>query len=304
MAGRPRVCIVVFAAIAVITSLHVNAQRGTAVSRTIYVSATNEFGAPVTTLTSADFTVKEGGRERPIAIEPSREHLIAAVVIDELLAGDNAVRRGLLVFLQRLQQTAHVALYMAGRRTELRVNYTGDFGRHFEGVNALPRRPQYPGRMVEAVFEVAEAQKTLEGRRVIIAIAPTIPESRSVTANGVLDRLRDTGAVLHAATLLIQTRTGPLEENPTTRLEGADLTEEIERDRLLSEGPKQSGGLHLTSPGLDVLPAAFEKILGALRNEFVVTYELPPGTKSDGRINVQAKRKGLKIHAPTRLPKP
>jgi hypothetical protein len=304
MAGGPRIFTVAVAAIAALTSLHANAQRDTAVSRTIYVSATNEFGAPVTTLTSADVTVKEGGRERPIEIEPSREHLIAAVVIDELLAGDNTVRRGLLAFLQRLQQTAHVALYLAGRRTELRVTYTGDFGRHFDGVNALPRRPQYPGRIVEAIFEVAEAQKTLEGRRVIVAIAPTIPETRTVTAEGVLERLRASGAVMHAATVGIQTAVARFEENPASRLESGDPTDEIERDRLLGEGPKQSGGLRITSPGLDVLPAVLDRILGVLRNEYIVKYELPPGTKSDGRINVESKRKGLKIHAPTRLPKP
>jgi hypothetical protein len=304
MIRRTRVFITVCAAVGALTSLDGNAQNAAAVSRTIYVSATNEFGAPVTNLTAADFTVKEGGRERPIELERSREHLIAAVVIDELLAGDNAVRHGLLVFLQRLQETAHVALYLAGRRTELRVNYTGDFGRHLAGVNALPRRPQYPGRMVEAIFEVAEAQKTIEGRRVIVAIAPTIPETRTVTAEGVLERLRDSGAVMHAATVSIQTTVARFEENPASRLENGDLTDEIERDRLLGEGPKQSGGLRITSPGLDVLPAALEKILGALRNEYIVSYELPPGTKSDGRISIAAKRKGLKLHAPTRLPKP
>ena len=86
-----------------------------------------------------------------------------------------------------------------------------------------------------------------------------------------------------------------------TRLEGGDLTAEGERDRVLSDGPKQSGGLRLGSAGIEGFPAALERIAGELRRQYTVTYVIPAGSKSDGRVTIATKRRGLTVRGPSRV---
>jgi hypothetical protein len=124
-----------------------------------------------------------------------------------------------------------------------------------------------------------------------------------VTANAVLDQLRDNGAVLYAATLTFPTSSGTLEEVPATRLEGGDLMAEVERDRVLGDGPKQSGGLRLPSSQVTGFPASLDRIAGDLLHQYVVTYVIPAGSKSDGSVSIATKRRGWTVRGPSRVPK-
>jgi hypothetical protein len=120
----------------------------------------------------------------------------------------------------------------------------------------------------------------------------------------VFDELRQTGAVLYAVTIMSTTDApARLEHSPLTRLEETDLTQQVERDRALGDGPKHSGGLRLSFTRVEGFPAALERIGVDLLHEYAVTYLLPPGTKSDGDVSIESARRGVTIRGPRRVPK-
>ena len=296
--------VILFASLAAGVSLLDAPQARSDVRRTVYVTATDQAGRDASDLAPADLTVKEGGKARQIVrVGPSEARLKIALAIDELLSSDGVVRRAALRFIQQLHESGDLALHLVGRRNEKRVDYTSDLGPFISAINAFPARPQYPGNLVESLYEIAKDQRALEGRRVIVTLAPEISQVSSVTANGVLDELRDNGAVLYAVTVVgPATSAGTLQEAPATRLEGGDLTSQVERDRVLGDGPKQSGGLYLPSARVEAFPAALERIAGELLHQHVVTYIIPAGSKSDGRVSIATTRKGLTVRGPNRVP--
>jgi hypothetical protein len=291
---------VILAGSAVVTSQ----QRAGDTFRTIYVTATDQRGARVADLKTTDFTVREAGRDRPVEqVGPADQPLRLAVAVDELLAPNTIVRQAVFRLIQRLDESGDVALFVMGQRNEQRVAYGGELSTFVSALNAFPPRAQYPGLLVQAVFEIARDLRALEGRRVIIVLAPEMPQQRSLTAEGVFDQLRDNRVTLYAATFVgWRTRPGTLVELPPTRLEGGDLTEEVDRDRVLGDGPRRSGGLRVPSTTPDGFGPALTEIADDLLGQYQVTYALPAGTKSDGRISLSAKRQGLRLRGPSRLP--
>jgi hypothetical protein len=257
----------------------------------------------VSDLTALDVTVREGGRERAITdVSPAKDRLRVAVVVDELLAPDPTIRRATFALAQRLAEAGDLALYLVGQQSRQVVDYTTDLSRFAAALNAFPIRAQYPGTIVQALRDIARDQRSREGRRVIVAIAPEIPQASTVTAEAVFNELRDGGTALYAATFAgWRTRPGTLVEQPATRLEGGDLTQEVERDRVLNDGPRQSGGFRVTSTRIDDLAAALGRMADDLLHQYRVTYELAPGTRADGRVSIGARRKGLTVRGPSRV---
>lgn len=275
-----------------------------AVTRSVLVTATDDVGRPVEGLTPSDLVVREGGKTYAVeSVSPSVGPMRVALAIDELLAPNTIIRRALVTLAQRLSDRAEVALYVLGRTNELRVPYGASVAAVANAVSALPSRGQYPGPLVEAVMEIARAQRSFEGRRALVLFAPEIPRASRVKAEGALDAIRDGRVTFYAATYVgWTTRPSGIVEMPPTRLEGQDLTEDVEGDRLIDEGTTRSGGMRLPSTTPDGFLKAVERISSDLDHQLVVVYTVPAGTKSDGRLNVEPRRRGLKVRAPSRLP--
>ena len=153
---------------------------------------------------------------------------------------------------------------------------------------------------MESLYQIVGETRTAEGRRVVIILTTEIAQRSSMAANGVLDQLRDTGTVMHATTLVGPA--GPLEP-PTPEMAHLENVDEIERDRVLNEGPKQSGGLRLSLLRTEALSAALDRIRGELLHQWTVTYTMPAGAKSDGQLTLSTKRKGVTIRGPRQVSK-
>jgi len=273
----------------------------TGIERTVYLIARHESGLHVADLTPADLVVREAGKEREILrLRRSPERLKVCFAIDEGLSPDLIVRRAAFRFIEQLQGAADIALYLVGHGNAKLVDYTADVMPFLKAINSLPQRAQGGGNLVESLYELARNQRSLEGRRVIVVLATEIPQRTTVTANGVLDQLRDNGTVLYAVTLVGPAGTVPA---PTPEMAHLETVEEVERDRALNDGTRQSGGLRIPSMRQDDFPAALDRIRGELLNQYELTYALPAGTKSDGRVSITARRKGVTLRGPTHLPK-
>lgn len=303
MTARSRVAGTLCAVAMAGASLLSNPQGLLEEQRVVHITATDATGH-LGRLEPADLSVKEGGRQRQVLrVEASTERLRVAVVVDELLAPDGNIRQALLRFIQRLRGSGELALNLVGQRNETRVAYTSDLSPFISAINAFPARATYPGNLVGSLIQIARDQRALEGRRAIVVVAPEIPELSTVKAEGVFDQLRDGAIVFHAATFVgWRTSSGTMVPLPATRLEGGDLTQLVERDRVLGDGPKLSGGLHVSSLRVDGLSAALDRIADELLHEFRVTYLVPPRTTFEGRLSVEATRKGVTVRAPSRVP--
>jgi VWFA-related protein len=293
------------AGVAAAATLPVVAQSRIDVQRSVYVTAVDQSGAGVPDLTAADLTVKEGGERREVLrVERARGRLKIALAVEELLTPYNVVRQALGGFIDRVQGAADIALYVVGRRNEKRVDYTADIMPLVTAINAFPPHATGDGILVEALLEIAQEQRLLEGRRVIVVVATETVQISSVTAASVLAQIRDARGVLYAATLKGAEVAAPPPDATSggRRLSLESQATGLERDKVLGDGTRQSGGLRVSSVRIDGFPAALHRIANDLGYQYVVTYRLPAGSKSSGEVSVAANRKGLTVRGPTRVP--
>ena len=128
-------------------------------------------GTPLLDLPAADLVISEGGQPRRIIrVEPSRTALKIAVAVEERLAPDDDVRRSVANFIDHVRTAGQVALYVVGRRSEQRVDYTSEIVPFARAINGFPARGVDPGNVVEAVKDIARDQRSREGRRVIVVV--------------------------------------------------------------------------------------------------------------------------------------
>ena len=276
--------------------------QGSPVQRSVFVTATISRGGPLPVLTAADIVVKEGGQVRPVLrVEPSRAKLQVAVAVEELLAPDNDVRRSVANFIDKIRVSGDLALYVVGRRTERRVDYTADILPFANAINRFPVRAVEQGNVVQALQEIAKEQRAVEGRRAIVIVAQQGVQVSSVTAETVATELRAIRGVLYAATLAgFETSTAP--SGATSGGRKLDLEGQVsglERDRVFNDGTRQSGGLHLSSARTTGLWDALERIAAELQNQYVVSYQ--GDSRSDGSVAIESARAGLTVRGPTRI---
>lgn len=285
-------------------SILAGAQTGRDV-RTIYAIAIDQRGAHVPDLTAEDLIVTEGGRVCEILrVEPSRSRLKVALAVDESLTPDNLVRQALAGFVDQVHQHGDIALYVIGRRNERRVDYTNDIMPFVRAINAFPIKAVNEANLVESLQEIAQEQRAHEGRRVIVTLATEISQFSSVTAEGVLEQLRAGRTVFYAATLAgFEIAAQPLDATSGgRRLALENQVAGLERDRLFSDGTRQSGGLHLSLVQVGAFPAALTRIAGELRHQYAVSYVVPAGSKPDGRVSIVTRRDGVTVRGPNRVP--
>ena len=116
------------------------------------------------------------------------------MVFDDSLTPDDVVRRAAGAMVERLQDSADVALYLVGNGAAKILDFTSNPALFRQALNGIPRRSPGGGNLVDALYLIVGDTRGLEGRRAIVLL-DRIP-SAAVSANGVLDQLRDTSAVL------------------------------------------------------------------------------------------------------------
>lgn len=272
--------------------------------RTVYVVAVDQQGAPVADLIATDLRIEEAGADcEVLRVEPSRSRLKVALAVDESLTPGNLVRQALAGFIDQVHEHGELALYVIGQRNEKRVDYTSDIMPFVRAINAFPIKTVYEANLVEGIEEIAREQRSHEGRRVIITVATEISQRSSVTAEGVLEQLRNGRTVFYAATLAgFEIASQPLDATSGgRRLALENQVAGLERDRLFSDGTRQSGGLHLSVVRAGAFPAALARIAGELRHQYAVSYVVPAGSKANGRVSIVANRKGITVRGPSHV---
>jgi VWFA-related protein len=269
-------------------------------SRTVYVTVTDKNGLPIEDLTAADFEIKEGGKtvlvsEARIAKDPMQ---IALIVDDN---GTGLFRSPLARFVQRLDGHAVMALSSVTGQTMKLVDYTQSTDAILQGLSTLNARPGTPdgGQLLEGISEAAvELRKREATRPLIIAFTVGGEEHSTVNSDHVLDQLRKSGATLHVFSVESSAlRSTVAAANPRDLLQ-----ENMHLNRVLGDGPKQSGGRHQSIVASTGFLVGLQNLAAELTAQYRITYTLPPGTKRAEKLNVSVKRKGLTVRAPAKLP--
>jgi VWFA-related protein len=263
-------------------------------SRTIYVTVTDGKGGPVADLVPSDFTVKEGGKEREVTkAEPASARMRLALAVEERLIGDGATRVALFDFMKRLGNGDEISLITIGLRNTTVVDYTASLEKLAGALNSLTLNPRRESQVAEGVLEIASGFVESKPERPVLVVVAFSGGQAGVEPRTVLEKLRQSGATMHAVTLA----GGGQADAPL----GA-LGDQSGREEVLGDGPKQSGGRRTEVTAPAAFSKALQQVANDLSSQYAITYVLPDGVKPEKRISVTLKRRGASLRAPTAIP--
>lgn len=252
------------------------------VTRTIYFSAVDAKGAPVTDLTEADLAVKEGGKDRPIAaVKPATAPMHLYLLVDD--AGTGAFQAGVAQFIQATFGRALFAISVLSPQPINVADFTADGDTLRAALGRMGQRGKIPGDGEQIIAAVSDAAKELQKRKAarasIVVLTVVGEKALSDQSDEALNALKSSGASLNVVYLT-----------------GLDL------GKVLGDGPKQSGGMIQQVNGHGVSGPVLATIADNLMHQYVVTYNIPDGVKLNERLALTTTRKGVTLIAPSRLP--
>jgi hypothetical protein len=258
------------------------ATAGADVTRTVYFSAIDAKGAPVTDLTAADLAVKEGGKERAIAgLEAATTPLFVSLLVDD--GGSGAFQGPVAQMMERILPHGVFAIRLMNPQPMKLTDFTADRATLQAALGNMGQRGRVQtggDQIFDAVQEVAhELQQKKAARAAIIVMTVGGETAQSNQAGPALDALKASGASMDVVYL-----TG------------------IELGQVLGDGPKRSGGTAEQITGGVVPGPLLAKIAENLMHQYMLTYTLPDGVKPNERFALTTSRKGLTLLAPTRIP--
>jgi hypothetical protein len=278
----------VLSAMALVVLGHSALARAQGARRAMVVSVVDQAGAPVAALTPADFIVREDNVSREVvAVGPADDAMEVAVLVDTSAAAGREIpniRRALPGLIEVLTEPTasgqhnRVALIGFGARPTILADYTTDRGKLEKAVSLVwELQPPSNGYLLDAINEVTQGfKKRATARPVIIVITAEGPDPNASYNDRVLTPVRETHTNLHVISL------GP----PST-----DLSDDgRSRDRVLNDGPPQSGGLRERLLIGNALPEKLHQLGEMLTHQYRVTYAHPDSLIPPERITVTARR--------------
>jgi hypothetical protein len=261
--------------------------------RTVYITVTDGKGAPVPDLTAADLVVKEGGKEREVTrAAPASAKMRLTLAVEERLVSDASIRQAIFEFMKRLTDYADIRMITIGLRNHTVADYTGSLDVLVSAINKFSLNPNRDSNVAEGVLEIADQYADVRVARPVLVILALSGGQAGVDGQTVLEKLRQSGAIMYSATLAWTTDTGAV----------GTLTDQSSREQVLGDGPKQSGGRRIEVPSTGAFPRSLQQISDELRAQYAVTYVLPDGVKPDKRFAISSKRKGINLRGPSAIP--
>jgi VWFA-related protein len=269
-------------------------------TRTVFVTAIEESGAPVMDLAADDLTIKEDGKTRDIVkVEVANVPMQVMILVDD--NGSGIFRSGVAQFVQQLQGRAEIAINSVVGQTQKLVDYTTNLDTLQNAIGTLTARPGTPdgGQLLEGIYQAAKDQEKREALRpVIVALTVGGEEHSTLPAHYVLDQLAKSGSRLYVISVAASTLRPRLPVGKPSAL----LEENLNLGEVLGQGPKQSGGQRVEIVATPGIVLGLQNIATELKNQYAVAYARQGGNKSMQRLNVSINRRGVTVRAPSRVP--
>jgi VWFA-related protein len=260
----------------------VRAQAGLR-ERTVFVSAVDSRGDPVTGLGPADFTVSEDGRQREVLrVTPALEPIDIAILVDNSAAATRTIsptREALRAFIAQMAVGNQIAVIGLADRPTILVDFTSSSERLEQGIGRLFAMSGSGMTLLDSIVEISNGMRKREAPRAVIVPIITIGAeftnrySRDVTA-----ALKESGAALHAIVV------GNLPMGST---------EERERALAIAQGARESGGQHVTLLAETAIEQALLKLARELTSQYKVVYGRPESLIPPEKIVVGSPRTGV-----------
>jgi von Willebrand factor type A domain len=260
----------------------------------VYVGVTSSEDAPITDLKPADFVVREDGVAREVLrAAPGLPPTHVALLVDDSEVAQQAVadlRTALSSFVKKMFTGAeglHMSYTTFGERPTKQVDYTNSPATLEKAIGRLFHRTGSGSYFMEAVQEAARDLRKREAQRpVIIAfVVERGPEFSSAINKSVAEALKTVNASLW--TVVLQ--------------EGAQNlgTPELrERAIVIGDVTRDSGGDNKTVLGRQALESAFLSRAAILNSRYDVVYGRPDSLIPPSKIEVEVKRKDVRVLAP------
>ena len=278
------------------------------VTKTLYVTALDSKGVPVTDLQPAEIEAKAGGKPLEIVrMQPAQMPFRIAVVVSD--AGIGGFQQALANFMQKLLGQAEFGLISVIAQPEVVSDYSSEGAVLREAVRRVGPRGRARGagaQLMEAIHDATRGVAS-DGRRPVILVLRVGGEAvTTLEGDDVRDELRKSGAVLYVVSTVgaqrpnaPSARTGISSEQ--AQMQDADnATSTLNIQQVLGDGSKESGGRHDQVISTTLVPA-LERIADELLSQYALTCVLPAGVKANDKLSFSTKRKNVKIQAPARL---
>jgi len=273
------------------------AQEAAAREGRVYVSVTDKDGK-VLPLAPAEVTISEDGRKREVLrVEKASGPVQIALLVDDsqaIQSGANDVRNALKQFIAKVLDASpdtQIALISYGERPVLLTDYTNSRVMLERGISRIFARQGAGAYMLEAIVSAARGiVKRDPARSHIVVVGTDGVEFSNDHYERVLDQIAESGATLWALTLT----DGP---------RASDSEEVRNRAMVLGRGTKESGGRHDQVLANSAAPLILGKVADTILNHYVVVYGRPDALVPPKKIDVDVRKPGAKVLAPSFAPR-
>jgi hypothetical protein len=258
-----------------------------AIQRSLYVSALDEKGVPVSSLAPADIIVREDRVTREVlSIAPANEPLQIALLVDNSQAADPYIRdyrEALPAFINAIAADSRglkhqISIVTLAERPTINTEYTSDTTQLVNGARRIFAVSGSGNYLLDGVIEISQGIKKREfSRPVIVAITTEGPEMSDRLYQAVLEPLRESGAAFHVLIL------------------GTPTNNSHDRAMVLDRGTNETGGRYDTLLTGNALTERLRQVAAELTHQFNVTYARPQTLIPPDQVTVTSAKEGLTV---------
>jgi VWFA-related protein len=261
----------------------VGAQAG-ARERTLYVSAVDDNGEPVEGLGPDAFVVREDGvRREVLRVSRATEPIDIALLVDNSAAAERQIielRGALGKFVTAMAPNNHIAVITLAERPTIAVDYTGDIARLTTATGRIFPMSGSGMTLLDAILETAKGLGKRDGpRATIVGVITNGPEFTNTYARDVVAELKKAQTSLQLVTV------GQFLHSEEQGIR--------ERSFLLDQGPRETGGEHISLLAPMGLDSALQKLAHELLSQYKVVYGRPQSLIPPEKTEVSSSRSGV-----------
>ena len=255
--------------------------------RTMFVSAVDKDGEPVSGLGPDAFNVREDGvRREVLRVSPATEPIDIALLVDNSAASNEEItffRNAITKFVTQMAPGGNpIAIVALADRPTILADYTTDAERLTSAVGRLFPMSQSGMTLLDAIVETSRGLARRESPRA--AIIPVITDGQEFTNRyyrDVAEALRAARAPLHAVTV------------------GQFLHREEhgirERSFFLDEGPRVSGGQRVALLSPNAVDQALMRIARELSSQYKIVYSRPQSLIAPEKVEISSARADVRM---------
>jgi hypothetical protein len=257
------------------------------VQRTIYASALDAGGAPVTNLAPSDFVVREDKVAREILdVRPAADPMELVLLVDNSQAAEQYVRdyrEALPAFINAIaaDETGarhQISIITLAERPTINTNYTFDVALTLKGAQRIFAMPESGSYLLDALIEVSKAiSKRGAVRPVIVAVTTEGPDLSDRSYTTVLEPLKASGAAFHVVIV------------------GPPVNNAQDRAIVLDKGTRDTGGRRDNILTGTALTSRMNQVAAELTHQYRVTYARPRTLIPPDQVTISAARPGLTV---------